>query len=252
MRRTNASLRRVTLVLTLTLSSAALPHVAHAQLGLGGVVFDPKNLAQAVLLYKRVLDQLTLQRQQLQSQITAMQKLAAPPWRDIRAAMTQVDALTRQGDAIAYSLQNVDAAFRATFAGTSTTGAVGGAPAVEQVQTARTLATFRGVLDAAQRAAAEFAPGLATLQQFKQQVATVQGHEQALELNGAVSVYGAEQLTLLAQQLAALTNTQAVYNAHEVNARAQTAANVRAFLTQMGVAPTTRPAFSFRVTPAAP
>lgn len=226
---------------------SAVPRAAHAQFGLGGVVFDPKNLAQAVLLYKRVLDQLTLQRQQLQSQITAMQKLASPPWRDIRAAMTQVDALTQQGQAIAYSLHNADAAFRATFTGTATTGTPGGYPVAEQTQATRTLATLRGVLNAAQRSAAEWATGVTTLQQFKQQVATVQGHEQALELNGAISVYGAEQLTLLSQQLAALTNAQAVYNAHAVNTRIQTDANVRAFIAQMGVIPPSRPGFSYRV-----
>lgn len=243
----SSKVRLYQMVLMAGLLSGLVPQAAHAQFGFGGIVFDPKNLAQAVLLYQRVLDQLTVQRQQLTSQIAAMQKLAAPPWRDISAAMTQVDALTRQGQAISYSLQNADAIFRSTFPGTATTGITGGAPIAEQFQAGRTLATLRGAINAAQRAAAEFSTGVARLSDMKRQVATVQGHEQALELNGAVGIYSAEQLTVLSQQLAALTSAQAVYFAHDVNAQAQADANARAFLTQMGAIPSSRPGFSFRV-----
>jgi P-type conjugative transfer protein TrbJ len=235
-----------TLLLGVILATS-LPRTAHAQFGIGGVVFDPKNLAQAVLLYNRVLDQLTLQRQQLQAQIAAMQKLAAPPWRDIQTTMSEVDALTRQGQAISYSLQNLNTVFSETFPGTLTSVTTGGYPAAEQTQTTRTLATLLGTLTAAQRAAAEFPAGLATLRAMKSQVGTVQGHEQALELNGTIDVYSAEQLTMLSQQIAALTNAEAVYYAHQVNTRAQTEANVRAFLTQMGTTPPQRPGFSYRV-----
>lgn len=236
------SMRLILAVAMVMFASAARP--AQAQFGLGGVVFDPRNLAQAVTLYKRIMDQLTVQRQQLQSQMTAMRKLAAPPWRDISNAMAQVDALTRHGQAISYSLANADALFRTTFAGTMTRG---DAPSIEQQQSVRTLATLRGALNAAQRSAAEFPIGLTRIRDMKRAIATVQGHEQALELNGTVGIYTAEQLTMLSQQLAALTNAHTVYYAHDVNARAQTEANVRAFLTSLGTISSSRPAFSYRV-----
>jgi P-type conjugative transfer protein TrbJ len=219
---------------------------AHAQFGLGGVVFDPRNLAQAVTLYRRVLDQLALQRQQLQSQVLAMRKLATPPWRDITTTMAQIDAITRDGNAITYSLRNVDAVFRTTFAGTASIGQVA---TVEQRQVARTLATLRGTLNAAQRSAAALPDGLTRIREMKRQVTAVQGHEQALELNGTIGIYTAEQLTLLSQQLAALTNANAVAAAHAVNVRAQTDANVRAFLTHLGAIPPSRPGFTYRRTP---
>lgn len=229
-------------VIILVMSVA--PRAAHAQFGLGGVVFDPKNLAQAVALYNRVAEQLAAQRQQLAAQLTAMQKLAAPPWRDITAAMTQVDALARQSQAIAYNLQNVDALFRTTFPGTAATTAY---PTTETDQVTRTLATLRGVVNAAQRMAATVPDGVQRLEAVKQQFRTIQGHEQALELNGSVGVYSAEQLTMMTQQLAALTNAQAIAAAQALNARAQVAANARAFWTQMGTIPASRPGFSFRV-----
>jgi P-type conjugative transfer protein TrbJ len=229
-------------VVVLLLSVA--PRSAHAQFGLGGVVFDPKNLAQAVALYNRVAEQLAAQRQQLAAQLTAMQKLAAPPWRDITATMTQIDALARQSQAIAYNLQNVDALFRTTFPGTAATTAY---PTTEADQVVRTLATLRGAVNAAQRTAAALPDGVQHLEAVKQQFRTVQGHEQALELNGTVGVYSAEQLTMMSQQLAALTNAQAITAAQALNARAQVTANARAFWTAMGTIPASRPGFSFRV-----
>ncbi len=224
-----------------------LPTSAHAQFGLGlgfgpQIVYDPTAVGKLIAQLARQAEQIALAEQQLDAQITALRKLAAPPWRDIAAAMAEIDALAQEGEAIAYSLRNVDAVFRTTFAGTAN---VGDAPATEQVQAERTLATLRGVLNTAARAAAELPAGLARLSDVKRQMATVVGHEQALELNGAIGVYSAEQLTFQSQQLAALANAQAVYFADQVNDQAQVRANTRAFLTVLGEVPATRPGFSF-------
>lgn len=220
---------------------------AAAQFGFGlgpQIVYDPTAVGKLVTQLSRQAQQVTLAQQQLQAQITALKKLSAPPWRDVRSAMAQADALIRQGEAIAYSLANVDAAFQATFTGTSVAGS---APTAEHLQALRTLATLRGVLDAAARSVRDLPTGVARLEQAKQQMASVQGHEQALELNGAVGVYTAEQLTVVSQQLAALTNADAVYFAHEVNERAQAQANARAFLAALGRIPAARPGFSYRI-----
>ena len=82
-------------VLALTL----MPATAQAQFGLfgSGIVFDPANLARNVLHYARRLQQMNLQRQQLQQQIAAMRKLRAPNWRQITGALTQMDAALQQG-----------------------------------------------------------------------------------------------------------------------------------------------------------
>jgi P-type conjugative transfer protein TrbJ len=207
-------------------------------------VYDPSAVGKLVTQLSRQAQQIATARQQLEAQLTALRKLPSPPWRDVSAAMAQADLLVRQGQAIAYSLQDVDAAFQATFGGTAVTGR---APTAEQVQALRTLATLRGVLDAAARTMRELPVGVNRLRDVKRQMASVQGHEQALELDGAIGVYEAEQLTLVSQQLAALTNAEAVYFAHEVNDRAQTRANTRAFLTTLGAIPADRPGFSFRI-----
>jgi P-type conjugative transfer protein TrbJ len=224
------------------------PPAARAQFGLfgSGLVFDPSNFARNVLHYARRLEQMNMQRQELQQQLAAMRKLRSPNWRQINATLTQMDALMQQGQGLAYSLRAIDREFQRTFPGTR---AFQNYPAEQQVQATRTLATLRGALNAANRAAREFPTSVARLDAMKRQLGSIQGHEEALELNGTIGLYSAEELTLLRQAVSALTNVQTVYYADQVNAQAQEAATVRARLTAMSApGPRYRP-FSLRVTP---
>src|SRR5467141_1597766 len=93
------------------------PTKARAQFGLigGGIVFDPSNFARNVLHYARRLQQMALQKQQLQQQLAAMRKLPNPPWRDIRQTVAQLDGLMADGRALSYRLRNLDQQFQATF-----------------------------------------------------------------------------------------------------------------------------------------
>ena len=236
---------RTSLLLALVL---ATPSPARAQFGFlgSGIVFDPSNFARNVLHYVRRLEQMRMQATELQQQVLAMRKLASPSWRDIGGALAQMDALTQQGQALAYNLHAIDAEFRRTFPGTQ---AFRDYPAEAGAQATRTLATLRGALDAANRAAQEFPTSVARLRAMKQQLGAIRGHEEALELNGTIGVYSAEELTLLRQAITALTNVQAVYDANQVNAAAQEQATLRARLAAMSAPGRDYPALSLRVTP---
>ncbi|HXC24739.1 MAG TPA: hypothetical protein VNU46_02410 [Gemmatimonadaceae bacterium] len=201
------------------------PRPAQAQLGLGGIVFDPKSFAETVLIYKRAYDQLTAAQQQLQEQVTALQKLRNPNWRDITNALSQTDVLMRQQTTLGYGLAGLDAQFQQTFPGTAV---LGNTAAQTQTQATRTLATLRSVLDAVTQTTQTFPVGLTRLQGMKAQLGTIQGHEGALELANTVNTYAAEELTLLRQQLATQTNAEAVYFAQQVNRDAQTRATSQA------------------------
>jgi P-type conjugative transfer protein TrbJ len=216
--------------------SAALPAQAHAQFGIGGIVFDPRSLAQSVLIYKRAYDQLTAARQQLQEQVTALAKLRNPNWRTISTLMSQADAYLRQQNTLGYGLPSLDAMFQRTFPGAQV---VPNYETVQETQALRTLATLRGVLNATGRTAQDFPTGVTRLTAMKAQLAQVQGHEAALELGNTVGVYTAEGVTLLQQQIAAQTNAQAVYFAHEINGQVQAEANSRALLTWLATPPPT-------------
>ncbi len=224
------------------------PSGAQAQFGLlgSGIVFDPSNFARNVLHYARRLEQMNLQRQQLQQQLSAMRKLRAPNWREINSTLTQMDALQQQGQALAYSLRAIDAEFQRTFPGAT---AFQNYPGERQHQAARTLATLRGALNAANRASRDVPTSVARLDAMKRQLGSVQGHEEALELNGTIGMYSAEELTLLRQAVSALTNVQAVYYADQVNAQAQETATVRERLTAMSAPGPRYTPMSLRVTP---
>lgn len=224
------------------------PAVAQAQFSLfgSGIVFDPSNFARNVLHYSRRIEQMNLQRQQLQQQIIAMRKLRNPNWRQINAALSQVDALTQQGQALAYSLRAIDAEFQRTFPGVQVFRDY---PAEQRTQAIRTLATMRGALNAANRAAQEFPTSIARLEAMKRQFGTVQGHQEAIELTGTIGMYSAEELTMLRQAVSGLTNVQAVYYANQVNAEAQRQATFRARLTAMSAPGPRYAPVSLRVTP---
>jgi P-type conjugative transfer protein TrbJ len=224
------------------------PVSASAQFGLfgSGIVFDPSNFARNVLHYARRLEQMNLQRQQLQQQVAAMRKLRNPNWRQINSALSQMDALMQQGQALAYSLRAIDAEFQRTFPGAQV---FRNYAAEERTQALRTLATMRGALNAANRAATEFPTSVARLEAMKRQLGSIQGHEEALELNGTIGMYSAEELTLLRQAVSALTNVQAVFYASEVNAEAQRQATFRSRLAAMSAPGPRYAPMSLRVTP---
>ena len=225
-----------------------IPSGARAQFGLlgSGIVFDPSNFARNVLHYARRLEQMDLQRQQLQQQLTAMQKLRNPNWRQIDATLSQIHALTQQGQALAYSLNTIDAEFRRTFPGAQVFQDY---PREQKMQLSRTLATMRGALDAVNRSAQDYPTSVARLQAMKQQFGSIQGHESALELNGTIGMYSAEELTMLHQAISELTNIQAVYYAHQVNSEAQRQATFRERLTAMSGPGNAYEPISLRVAP---
>ena len=223
------SCSRISRVAVLLLAIMLLSPTA-SQAQFTAVVFDPTNFARNVMHYTARLQQMSMQVQQLQQQIVAMQKLGKPNWRQINATLAQADVLMQQGQSLAYSLSAIDAEFQKTFPGVQV---FQNYLADETTQATRTLATMRGALNAVNRAAQDFPTSVARLQAMKQQLGSIQGHEQALELNGTIGMYSAEELTMLHRAISALTNVQAVYYADQVNSEAQRQATFRARLAAM-------------------
>jgi P-type conjugative transfer protein TrbJ len=199
-------------------------------------VFDPTNFARNVLHYARRLEQMDLQRRQLEQQLAAMRKLPNPPWRDISQTVAQINSLMADGRALSYQLANVDQQFRTTFP-------VGKSfadwPTERRAQAERTVATMGAVLAGARAQAQAFNNGLSRVAQIKAQVGSIQGHEAALELQNSATVLAAEELMLLRQALIAQSSMQAVYYSDRVNAEAQQSATIEERLSGL-VAPARR------------
>src|SRR3989449_2302422 len=245
MNRAHARLLPGALVIALTLLAAP---AGHAQFGLpgSGIVFDPSNFARNVLHYARRLEQIAMQKQQLQQQLVAMRKLPNPPWRDIRQTVAQLDGLMADGRAIGYRLQNLSQQFQATF---PVDRVFRDWPTERRAQAERTVATMGAVLAGAHAQAQVFNDGLGRLTDMKGRVATVQGQEGALELQNTATVFTAEELMLLRQALMAQSSMQAVYYANRVNTEAQQAATIDERLTALSVPARRSQPVSLRVTP---
>lgn len=191
------------------------------------VVVDPTAIAKLVTQLDQQIQQIQVARSQLQVNVDNMRKLANPPWRRINATMAQVDQLAQQGQALAYTLRNVDAQFRQTFPGWRVTTTMS---ADMRTQSERTLATLLGALNAMNATAQQFPVAAANLETMKSRMSAVTSAQQAAELDGAIGIQGAEELALLRQQLAAQQNAQLVAAAHQINRDLQGAAWQQAYM----------------------
>lgn len=235
---------RVALVTLVLGAMLAAPSSARAQLpipisipGLGGllggllgggpqIVYDPTAVGKLITQLEQIRQQIGIAQRQLQAQVDNMRKLRNPPWRTINATLAQVNALAQQGQSLGYALANLDAQFRQTFPGWQLSGTMA---ADMRAQNERTLATLRGALDATGLTAQQFATSATNLQAMKSRMATITSAQQAAELNGAIGIQSAEELTLLRQQLAAMNSAQLVTLAQQINHELQAAAFQQAF-----------------------
>lgn len=207
----------------LVLVILAAPKAVHAQFGIPGlpqIVIDPRNLVQNARQVAQAAQQIENQRRQILYQIQSLRKLRNPNWREISGLVGQLDALMRQGQALAYSTANLDAQFQQTFPGYQLpTGWI--ASQSERTQATRALATLRASLDATQRQMQDLRPGIARLGQIKRQMAGVQGTQEAIELQNTLQAYAAEELVMLRQAVAVQTNAIAVSRAQQVQREMQ-------------------------------
>jgi P-type conjugative transfer protein TrbJ len=187
--------------------------------------------------------QITNQIRQIDNQIRALQKLAHPNWRDLQALLANLDAIVRSGTSIGYSLANAGGQLHFTFPGW--TPWLGPGAAASQSQ--RSLDTMRAGLDAISLQSQSLAPGEQTLAAIRQQMATTDGHQMALEQLTTLAVFSAQEQLLARQSLAVNANLQAVANAYWIDreAQARAAFQLIAASTAQANFQSTSPGFTF-------
>lgn len=231
--------RRVTVTLTAT---AALAAPAHAQ----WTVYDPANYVENALQYTHQLMQIKYQLQQIQYQLQALAKLTRAPWRDVATPLAGIASTMGQPRSLGYAAPGVGSTFATLF---PTSRPVQDWPTEETTRAQTSVDLLQAAVASTAQQQAAIAPGTETIDRMKQLNATVQGHEQALELQNTAAVYSAEELMLLREAAMAQTNIQAVYYANQVNAEAQRDVTVRAALDQLATTPPASPDISLRVSP---
>ncbi len=115
---------RLRLAAAIALSVMTVGMPAHAQFGLGGIVYDPTNYAQNVLTAARRLQQINNQIQQIENQaqslINQAKNLASLPMSMLATFQSQVQRtqqLLTQAQRIAYSVQDIQQAFTTRYNG---------------------------------------------------------------------------------------------------------------------------------------
>ena len=208
----------------LSLALAAAP--AHAQ----WTVFDPSNFSQNVLTAARTLQQINNQITSLQNEsqglINQARNLANLPYSSLQALeqnIARTQQLVAQAQGIAYNVQNIDQAFRTSYAPASASQTdqqlVAGAQArwqqsVQALQDAmRTQATVVGNLDtnrtqmSALVTASQGATGALQATQAGNQLLALQA-QQLSDLTAAVAAQGRAQALDAAQRQAASSQAQ--------------------------------------------
>lgn len=209
-------------------------------------VYDPANYAENVLHYMSQLTQVKNQLQQLKYQLQALSKLRSAPWRDVEQPLRVIDGVMGEARSLGYAASGVGATFQGYF---PVTRRVADWPSEQRAQSQAEIDVFGAAVQATAQQQTTVAPGAATVRRMKQLNESVDGHEQALELQNTAAVYSAEELMLLRQAAMTQTNIQAVYYANQVNAIAQRDATVRATLGQLAATQGPPTNVSLRVTP---
>jgi len=206
------------------------------------VYYQYIHYAARLLEIKQKYDQIANQARQIQYQLQALKKLENPHWRDVGNLLVYLNDLMREGEVLAYSLDNIVDLFRRTFPGWQESRDW---PTQYRDQMVRTLNTMERALRTVNQQSRGFSPK--DLGVIKAQLADIDGHQATLELLATINVYTAEELLLVRQSLAASNNIASVYYASEVNAKAQAATTFTAAGRRLAVDLGPAPArFTFR------
>lgn len=226
----------------MSLAAGIAPRLALAQIA----VYDPANYAENVLHYVNQLTQIKYQIDQVKYQLQALTKLPSAPWRNVGQSLQTIGGVMGSAHSLGYAASGVGTTFHGYF---PVTRPVTDWPAEQRSESQAAVNVFGAAVEATAEQQATVDPGRAAIQRMKQLNGTVNGHEQALELQNSAAVYSAEELMLLRQAVMAQTNIQAVYFASRVNEEAQRDEAARAALSLLATPQAAPPNVSLRVTP---
>ncbi len=201
--------------LSLDASAAGLP------------VFDVVNYLQNISAYARQAEQLVNQTRQIEHQIDmlkqqklSLKSLTALDWRQLDTLLADLDQLSQRGQALSLASADLEAQFQTHFQAPSVltpddTYAI-------HLRDARTttLDTLRGSLAVLHHITTRYQEEQAHLNTLKAMSLGAEGHLQALQINASLSAETINQLQVLKRLIATQTETQAVYQAHQITERA--------------------------------
>ena len=182
-------------------------------------VIDPAHIAKTVWNGRKIVDQVRNQAEQIRNEVEMLRRLPEPPWREIRARVSELEEVMRAGEALAFSMDGLLDEFGVTFPGFRD---YADWSAERRAQFDRSLQTLANSLMGLQQQGQQIALSQAELDRIKSMRAS--GQTSATELGNTIGAFAAEELVLLRQLIAVQANAQAVAAAQRINDEAQRAA----------------------------
>lgn len=190
--------------------------------GPGEIVYDPTNFVQnsitAAKSTEEVLNQinqLQMQAEQYKIELANIQAIGQGKyvWEDVSGMLNNLSNTIQTGNAIAYSMADVDQQFKQTYPGYN--------PSQNYQQSYQnysqsTMDTIRGVLDSTSLSFQDFGTEESTLNSLKGLSDNPTGQMQAIQAGSMIAGQTASELMNLQQIVMAQTNSQSAYQAYEV------------------------------------
>ena len=204
------------------------PPVAHA--GVPGVFATEYT---QLLNYVELVGALEKQVEQVENQLTQIADMTKHGititdqlFGTVGSDIANLSKIVNTGQALSYTMSNLDGAFRVRFPGYATNTNYGQS---YQSWSQTSLDSTRGALNAAGLQNSQYANDTALLQTLQQQSTSAVGRMQALEVGNQIAENQAEQLMKLRQLMMADMQSKAAYQGSLVQAESTKQANSDAF-----------------------
>jgi P-type conjugative transfer protein TrbJ len=224
MHRTFSLLRRGTagaLAVLLALLAVPLSAPAHAQLAVYDNPNHVENIQQALralyAIYQRI-EQIRHLIAQVEWMADQLKGLKDPKSREVATLLYRLSVILRRGKALVYSLEDLAERYEELYPGFE---ALDDPPEELREQVEVILDTASAVLVSTREMGRTYVPAQRAIGRMKAQLDAAETNAELIQAAGLISAWTGEEVSKLLQQTAALTNLQAVYIAHQVNAQAQ-------------------------------
>ena len=212
----------------LALALCLTPGLARAQFGGGTqIVFDPNMFARQLAQLQEETASVTDLAQQLQYMVQNTTGGGAGVWQSNQTLLTNLGGLISEQQGLSYTFQGLAQQFQQLYPGYSAASTPGAQSPMTSTDT--TLKTLNGALQSVQAQAENFQGEQTALQMLEAKNQTAAGRLQAIQVGNEIALAQVQQVQMLRQLVMAMTNSQNIAAANQLNSQTQSQLGAMAF-----------------------
>lgn len=199
------------------------------------LVFDPQNFAKNAMAAKAAVDSLEVQAQMLKNRIRSLnleiqnsEKLTQFQWHEMTQLLQEIGDITERGQSISYSMRELESAFQKRYPNYQNPAA--NYRDAYQTWNTTTLTTLQNSLSSIGLTMYQLKSEDKTLQAIQAQSQKAVGQTQVLQVTNELASEQVRQLQSLKQVMAAQSNAQTAYMAHQVSRQSNQDAELQRIL----------------------